>query len=67
VGLELLCLETKMGKDIPDLYDQSTYFGRLRHFSTLTNPLTLFASTASLERAKELGGRIQNLICLPSQ
>lgn len=35
-------------------YDQSTYWGRLRHFSQVTSPLTLFASSSQLEGAKKL-------------
>ncbi|KAI8620818.1 Tricarboxylate/iron carrier, partial [Chytriomyces sp. MP71] len=35
-------------------YDQGTYFGRLRHFSELTDPRNLFASDSQLSAAKTL-------------
>ncbi|KAI9203505.1 Tricarboxylate/iron carrier [Polychytrium aggregatum] len=35
-------------------YDQSTYWGRLRHFSEITSPTTLFTTDAELERAKQI-------------
>lgn len=35
-------------------YDQTTYSGRLQHFSALTNPLNLLASRAQLDDAKAL-------------
>jgi sideroflexin-5 len=34
-------------------YDQSTYLGRLYHFSELTDPRNLFASSAQLKAAQE--------------
>lgn len=33
-------------------YDQSTYWGRAQYFFTTTNPLNLFNSTETLEKAK---------------
>ncbi|KAL2912473.1 Sideroflexin FSF1 [Polyrhizophydium stewartii] len=43
---------------VPDLsqprYDQSTYLGRLRHFSEVTDPRNLLASDAELQAAKAL-------------
>ncbi|KAL7750020.1 Sideroflexin FSF1 [Sorochytrium milnesiophthora] len=35
-------------------YDQSMYWGRVRHFMEVTDPRTLFASDAELQRAKQL-------------
>lgn len=35
-------------------YDQSTYFGRAKHFFSVTNPLSLFTSTAELDKAKDI-------------
>ena len=35
-------------------YDQSTYVGRAKHFFITTNPLNVFASKRSLERAKDI-------------
>ncbi|KAH6571701.1 hypothetical protein BASA62_003710 [Batrachochytrium salamandrivorans] len=35
-------------------YDQSTYLGRLRHFSEITDPRNLFASETELQAAKQL-------------
>ncbi|KAH8920161.1 tricarboxylate carrier [Atractiella rhizophila] len=35
-------------------YDLSTYYGRIRHFQSVTSPLTLFYSSKSLEDAQQL-------------
>ena len=35
-------------------YDQSTYWGRLKHFSQVTDPRTLLASNAELIAAQQL-------------
>ncbi|KAA1065750.1 hypothetical protein PGT21_009165 [Puccinia graminis f. sp. tritici] len=35
-------------------FDLDTYYGRLRHFITVTSPLTLFNSTDEIRRAQEL-------------
>ncbi|KAL2112677.1 hypothetical protein VUR80DRAFT_6833 [Thermomyces stellatus] len=47
-------------------YDLTTYWGRVKHAAGLTDPRTLFAGKAGLERAKELvvdykQGRIQQM------
>ncbi|KAI4461956.1 sideroflexin [Holotrichia oblita] len=34
-------------------YDQSTYWGRVKHFVIITNPLNLFALPSTLAKAKE--------------
>ncbi|EFO98817.1 CRE-SFXN-1.2 protein [Caenorhabditis remanei] len=45
-------------KHRPDIskpqWDQRTYYGRVRHFFTLTNPLTLFSSEARQERCRQI-------------
>ena len=35
-------------------YDQTTYWGRAKHFFRVTNSLNLFASTAELDKAKDI-------------
>jgi len=35
-------------------YDQSTYIGRLRHFTETTNPLNVFATNRRLDKAAAL-------------
>ena len=45
--------EVKVNIDEPR-YDQSTYWGRAKHFSITTNPLNLFASSSALELSKEI-------------
>lgn len=37
-----------------DRYDQSTYIGRLQHFSEITNPLNLLHSSSYLDSQKQL-------------
>lgn len=36
------------------LWDQSTFFGRVRHFAFITDPRTIFATNKDLENAKTL-------------
>jgi len=45
--------EVKVNIDEPR-YDQSTYWGRAKHFSITTNPMNLFASSSALELSKEI-------------
>jgi hypothetical protein len=41
-----------MPKD--ELYPQSTYLGRLKHFARLTSPLSLFKTDKDLQDAKSI-------------
>ena len=44
-------------------YDQSTYWGRAKHFSITTNPLNLFASSSALELSKEIVTKYRKVWC----
>ncbi len=52
--------ESRVNLDVPR-YDQSTYWGRATHFFVTTNPLNLFATPASLDRAKDVVVRHRNV------
>ena len=45
-------LPPKINLDAPR-YDQSSYWGRARHFFITTNPLNLLATSADLDAAKQ--------------
>lgn len=45
--------ETRIDIDAP-LFDQSTFIGRFKHFAYMTDPRTVFATTANLYAAKQL-------------
>ncbi|KRT80200.1 hypothetical protein AMK59_8391, partial [Oryctes borbonicus] len=47
------CLPNDIDLDKPR-YNQNTYWGRAKHFFITTNPLNVFASDESLERAKRI-------------
>ena len=36
------------------LWDQSSFYGRFRHFAWMTNPINVFNSQSDLENAKNL-------------
>lgn len=46
-------LEHRVNIDEPR-YDQSTYWGRARHFFTVTNSLNLFVGNKELDKAKDI-------------
>ncbi|KAI1285939.1 Sideroflexin-3 [Halotydeus destructor] len=41
-------------------YDQSTYLGRAKHFFSVTNPLTIFTSSAELDKSRDIVTRYRN-------
>jgi len=45
--------DARVNIDVPR-YDQSTYWGRATHFAVTTNSLNLFASSADLDRSKDI-------------
>ncbi|KAJ1525324.1 hypothetical protein ONE63_010146 [Megalurothrips usitatus] len=59
-------MSEKVNLDLPR-YDQSTYWGRAKHFFTVTNPLNVLASESELDWAKDVytrykkGGDISGL------
>eukprot|EP00094_Tigriopus_californicus_P009303 TCALIF_08969-PA protein Name:"Similar to SFXN2 Sideroflexin-2 (Homo sapiens)" AED:0.07 eAED:0.07 QI:8/0.66/0.57/1/0.83/0.71/7/214/1069 len=51
--MEIMTIENRVDVDAP-LWDQSTFYGRFRHFAWMTNPLNTLASDAELMSAKQL-------------
>ncbi|KAE8746054.1 hypothetical protein FOCC_FOCC007177 [Frankliniella occidentalis] len=56
--MQLLCsscpkMSERINLDLPR-YDQSTYWGRAKHFFTVTNPLNVLASESELDQAKDI-------------
>ncbi|XP_059095767.1 sideroflexin-2-like isoform X3 [Tigriopus californicus] len=49
----IMTIENRVDVDAP-LWDQSTFYGRFRHFAWMTNPLNTLASDAELMSAKQL-------------
>lgn len=47
------CLPDNIDIDSPR-YNQNTYVGRAKHFLITTNPLNIFVSEESLDRAKRI-------------
>ncbi|XP_034255720.1 sideroflexin-3 isoform X1 [Thrips palmi] len=52
-------MSDRINLDLPR-YDQSTYWGRAKHFFTVTNPLNVLASESELDRAKDIYLRYKN-------
>ena len=52
-GTDLVSEVPKIDLNTPN-YDQSTYFGRAKHFLEVTNPATALLSKRKLYQAKEL-------------
>lgn len=52
-GNDLVSQVPKIDLNSPN-YDQSTYFGRVKHFFEVTNPATVFLSKKKLFQAKDL-------------
>ncbi|XP_026285529.1 sideroflexin-1 isoform X1 [Frankliniella occidentalis] len=46
-------MSERINLDLPR-YDQSTYWGRAKHFFTVTNPLNVLASESELDQAKDI-------------
>lgn len=63
----LLCARAKPIKSmIPQQFDQSTYYGRLRRFMAITDPRMLFKATdANLAKAKRIVQEAESAAVLP--
>lgn len=42
-------------------YDQNEYWGRAKHFFTITNPLNLFVSGKELDKSKDIVTRYRSV------